>query len=100
MAGPGTSRLRAAGDAGAAGAADGTGTRLPADGVTTAGAHVGSAADSAADAGDGRFGELGKLGNSPSLSIFAIRIIYPYWGMVISSIADVDAFRCPVLGRA
>ena len=67
VAGPGTSRLRAAGDAGAAGAADGTGTRLPADGVTTAGAHVGSAADSAADAGNGRFGELGKLGK---LAIF------------------------------
>lgn len=70
MAGPGTSRLRAAGD-GAAGAAGGTdGTRLPADGVTTAGAHVGSAADGAA-AGDGRFGETRKVGgNSPSLSIF------------------------------
>jgi len=70
MAWPGTSRLRAAGDAGAAGAADGTdgaGTRLPADGVTTAGAHVGSAADSAADAGDGGFGELGNLGK---LTIF------------------------------
>jgi hypothetical protein len=45
-------------------------------------------------------GNLESWGNSPSLSIFAIRIIYPYWGMVISSIADVDAFRCPDLGRA
>ena len=77
MAGPGTSRLRTAGDAaGTTGAADGDGTGLPADGVTTAGADVGSATDAAGL-------EVGNLGKTH----------HRFWklgGMVIPSIAIAD----------
>ena len=88
MAGPGTSRLRTACDAaGTTGAADGDGTGLPADGVTTAGADVGSAADAAG---------LEEVGNLGKLTTVFERI--KLGGMVIPSIASIADFGSGVEG--